>query len=65
MEKNDIFLTSPHYLQKFANLVTKALPSDKSEHFRNHLTIASLKDIQTLLDTNATTNMIKEHIMKT
>lgn len=33
----------------------KALPRDIFERFCNHLIIASLKDVQALLDTNAIT----------
>ena len=42
----------------------KGLRHDKFEHFCNHLTIASPKDVQVLLDINEITYIIKEGVMK-
>ena len=49
---------------KLANIVIKGLPHNKFEHFCNYLTIASPKDVQTLLDINEITYIIKEGVMK-
>jgi hypothetical protein len=46
------------------NIMIEELPHDKFEHVCNHLTIASPKDIQFLLEINEIAYIIKEGVMK-
>ena len=46
------------------NIMIEGLPDDTFEHVCNHLTVASPKDIQVLLEIDKIAYIIKEGVMK-